>query len=172
MSMLTNSPDEGGATGEMRHALRAAMALQGIGQVDQAIQAAEKLIERWPDFGQGLSYLGQTLITRKRKFADGLAMLARAVAAAPEDPYILYTAGWCEEFVADALERPKGAHQAVVETAPQLYGRARASMIAALALDPDEKLRGDVEDILDVIAKKTGEPWDEGEYERAAPRPR
>ena len=28
-----------------------------------------------------------------------------------------------------------------------------------------------VEDILDVIAKVTGEPWDLGEYARAAPRP-
>ena len=45
-------------------------------------------------------------------------------------------------------------------------------LLRALTLEPDDKLRGDVEDILDVIAKATGEPWDEGLYERAAPRPR
>ena len=42
----------------------------------------------------------------------------------------------------------------------------------ALALDPDEKLRGDVEDMLSAISNATGEPWDEGMVERAAPRPR
>ena len=169
---MTNAPDEGGVTGEMRHQLRAAMTLHAMGQIDGALQAAERIVERWPGYGQALSYLGQTLVTRKRRFAEGLAVLARALEATPPDAYILYTAGWCEEFVANALERPKGAHQPVVEDAAALYARARAHLLAALALEPEEKLRGDVEDILDVIAKVTGEPWDEGEYQRAAPRAR
>jgi tetratricopeptide (TPR) repeat protein len=170
--MMTNAPDEDGVTGEMRHQLRSAMTLHGLGQIDAALKIAEEAVERWPDYGQALSYLGQTLITRKRRFADGLAILARAVAAAPHDPYILYTAGWCEEFIANALERPKGAHQPVGEHPRYYYAQAKQHMLAALALDPEDKLRGDVEDILDVIAKATGEPWDLGEYERAAPRPR
>ena len=31
----------------------------------------------------------------------------------------------------------------------------------ALALDPEPQLRGDIEDILDVVANATGVPWDE-----------
>ena len=53
-----------------------------------------------------------------------------------------------------------------------LYAQARAELLHALTLDPDDQLRGDTEDILDVIARATGEPWDEEWRTRAAPRPR
>ena len=157
---------------EQQRALRAAMTLHAQGDIDAALAAAEAVLARWPDYGQALSYLGQTLVTRKRRFADGLAVLDRAVAAAGDDPYILYTAGWCREFVANALERPKGAHQNVAQRPDELYAQARADMLRALALGPDEGLRGDIKGILDVIASATGEPWDEGLVERAAPRAR
>ena len=157
---------------EARQALRSAMDLHARGEIDAALARAEGIVARWPGFAQALSYLGQTLVTRKRRFADGLAVLDRAVEADGADPYILYSAAWCREFVANAIERPKGAHQPVTEPPAALYARARAELLRALALEPDDKLRGDVEDILDVIAKATGEVWDEGLYERAAPRPR
>ena len=32
-------------------------------------------------------------------------------------------------------------------------------MLHALTLDPEEGLKGDIEDILDVISNVTGEPW-------------
>jgi len=32
-------------------------------------------------------------------------------------------------------------------------------MLRALALNPEEGLKGDIEDILDVLAKETGVPW-------------
>ena len=157
---------------EARAAFRAAMDLHAIGEIDAAIAAAEAVIERWPGFGEALSYLGQTLVTRKRRFADGLAVLGRAVEASPRDPYVLYSAGWCTEFVAEELRRPKRAHQAVDGDAARYYAAAKTLFLAALANDPDEKLRGDVEDMLSVVSNATGEPWDEGLIERAAPRPR
>lgn len=157
---------------EARQALRSAMDLHARGEIDAALARAEEIVGRWPDFGQALSYLGQTLVTRKRRFADGLAVLDRAVAAGGDDPYILYSAAWCREFVANAIERPKGAHQRVAEPPAALYAQAHAELLRALTLATDDKLRGDVEDILDVIAKRTGEPWDEGLYERVAPRSR
>lgn len=157
---------------EARDGLTGAMKLHEVGQIDAALVIAERLIELWPDFGDALSYLGQTLVTRKRRFADGLAILTRAVEASPEDPYVLYSAGWCTEFVAEELRRPKQKHQAVQDDAKQHYARAKALFLRALALDPDEKLRGDVEDMLSAISNATGEPWDEGMVERAAPRPR
>ncbi len=157
---------------EAQQALRRAMDLHAGGEIDAALACAQDVVDRWPTFAQALSYLGQTLVTRKRRFADGLAILNRAVEADGTDPYILYSAAWCREFTANAIERPKRAYQPVAESPAALYTRARGELLRALALDPDDKLRGDVEDILNVIASATGEPWDEGLYERAAPRPR
>ena len=42
-------------------------------------------------------------------------------------------------------------------------------MLHALTLDPDEKLQGDIEDILDVIANVTGEPWSDKPHDRRVP---
>jgi tetratricopeptide (TPR) repeat protein len=169
-------PDTSSTTPELppeaRAAFRDAMDLHTAGEIDAALAAAESVIQRWPGFGEALSYLGQTLVTRKRRFADGLAVLAQAVAASPDDPYVLYSAGWCTEFVAEELRRPKRAHQPVEGDAAPYYAAAKALFLRALALEPDEKLRGDVEDMLSAISNATGEPWDEGLIERAAPRPR
>ena len=157
---------------EAQQALRSAMDMHARGDIDHALVQAQSVVDRWPGYAQALSYFGQTLVTRKRRFADGLAVLDRAVEADGDDPYILYSAAWCREFAANAIERPKGAHQRVPQSPTALYAKAREELLRALTLEPDDKLRGDVEDILDVIAKATGEPWDEGLYERAAPRPR
>lgn len=165
-------PDDREFPPEARATFRAAMDLHAAGEIDAALAAAETVLEQWPGFGEALSYLGQTLVTRKRRFTDGLAILEQAVAASPEDPYVLYSAGWCTEFVAEELRRPKRPHQAVEGDAATYYAMAKDLFLRALTLDPDEKLRGDVEDMLSVISNATGEPWDEGLIERAAPRPR
>jgi len=155
-----------------RARLRRAMELHAWGDVDGALAEAEAAVAEAPAFGEAHAYLGNTLVTRKRRFADGLAALDRAVALLPDDPTVRYTSGWCREFIANELARPRRPHQAVALDAEALYHAARAELLAALALEPDEQLQGDIEDMLDVIARATGEPWDEGEYERAAPRPR
>lgn len=164
---------------EARAALRAVMQQHAAGDVDAALDAAQEILGQWPDYAQARSYFGQTLVTRKRRFADGIAELDRAVQDCNNDPYILYTAGWCREFVANALNkeaghRPKGgAHQQVEDSADDLYASATALFRRALAAGPDDQLLGDIEDMLTVIANVTGEPWDDGEeIERAIPRPR
>ena len=139
--------------------LQRAMALHSRGDIDEALAAARASIARDPAFGAAYGYLGNTLVTRKRRIADGLAALERAAELRPDDAATWYTLGWCREFVANALARPKGAHQPVAEDADTLYASAREAMLHALALDPDEGLRGDIEDILDVITRATGEPW-------------
>lgn len=155
-----------------RDRLRHAMALHERGDIDGALAEAEQAIADSPAFGEAHAYLGNTLVTRKRRFADGVAALDSAVAALPDDPTVRYTSGWCREFIANELARPKRPHQAVDGEAGDFYAAARAEFLTALTLDPDDQVRGDIEDMLNVIASATGEPWDLGEYERVPPRPR
>ena len=159
---------------EARLALRQVMQSHAGGDIDQALAAVRSIVERWPQYAQARSYLGQTLVTRKRKFADGIAELDRAVEVGSDDAYILYSAGWCREFVANAMATGKGGgHQAVEGTAEEMYASANELFLRALDADPDDQLLGDIEDMLTVISKVTGVPWDGGEeIEHAPPRPR
>jgi tetratricopeptide (TPR) repeat protein len=153
---------------EARARLRQAMAQHAAGDVDAALATARAAVASAPAFGEAWAYLGNTLVTRKRQFADGIAALERAAALCPDDAAIWYTLGWCQEFAANALARPKGgrvrvADQLAAEDAATLYQRAKRTMLHALTLGPEPGLRGDIEDILDVIASATNEPWQLGE---------
>ena len=164
-------PRVGEPTNLQRAALREAMRLHARDEVDAAIVAAETLVESVPDFCEAHAYLGNTLVTRKRRFADGLAALERAAALCPRDAGILYTLGWCREFVANALEKPRVAHQPVEQDAATLYAMTTEVMLRALTCDPEPGLRGDIEDILDVVASATGIPWDEEHEDDAGDGP-
>lgn len=157
---------------EAEAALRRAMALHASGDIDSALAVAGNAVQRDASYAAALAYIGNTLVTRKRRFADGLAMLERAVAAEPADPALWYTLGWCREFAANALVRPKGPHQALAVDADTLYMQAREAMLHALSLDPEDGLRGDIEDILDVIARATGVEWSDGEVTPGTGPPR
>jgi tetratricopeptide (TPR) repeat protein len=151
-------------TDDPRAALRRAMQLHASGDVDGALVAAYDVLQAYPTYGEAWAYIGNTLVTRKRRFADGLEALERASELRPDDPGVWYTLGWCREFAANALARPKGGRvvagdQATAEDADTLYARAKEAMLHALTLDPEPGLRGDITDILDVIANVTGEPW-------------
>ena len=146
---------------EARLLLRRAMQLHSGDEIDEALATAQRAVALAPDFCEAHAYLGNTLVTRKRRFADGLVALERAAELCPHDAAIRYTLGWCREFVANALERPRRPHQPVADGAPALYAAATAVLREALTLDPEPGLRGDIEDILDVVAAATGVPWDE-----------
>lgn len=89
------------------------------------------------------------LITRRGQYADGLALIERAVALRPDDAGMWYALGWCCEFAAHELSRrPPGGEQ----LAPRpLYERAAEAFRACLALHPDGKLQDDAEDLLDHV---------------------
>ncbi len=139
--------------------LKSAMQYHAKSSIRSAIEMAHKAIDIDPSFAEAYAYLGNTLVTRTRQFDEGLQSLRHAIKLSPEDTTILYTTGWCEEYIANALEKPRLKHQAVPENSKELYTVARLHFLKALELTSDPQLIGDIEDMLDVVAAATGQPW-------------
>jgi len=143
-----------------RELLRSAMARHEEGDIAGAIAEARRAIELAPDFADARSYLGSTLVTRRGRYAEGLSELERARDAAPDDPSIYYTLGWCYEFVAHNVSRlpgrsAKGGSASGGDLDPQeLYGKAEAYLRRCLELDPPGKLKDDAKDLLASIIKE------------------
>jgi tetratricopeptide (TPR) repeat protein len=160
---MTSSP--AAAQEAARARLRDALGLHAAERIDEALAAAEAALELDPALAGAHAYIGNTLVTRKRAFAEGIAALERAAQLAPHDAGIWFTLGWCQEYAANALGKPKGRARPREDArgldAPTLYESAKRTMLHARTLHPDEALLGDIEDILDVIAKETGVPWDD-----------
>lgn len=120
------------------------MARHEQGDIAGALDEARRALELAPDFADARSYLGSTLITRQGHYARGLSELERAREAAPQDPAISYTLGWCYEFVAHRVSR-----RAQPGLDPhELYRKAEASLRRCLELKPTGKLKDDAEDLL------------------------
>ncbi len=168
--MTGNSSESADSAGVARARLREALALHTAERLDEALAAAREAIDLDPTLGEAWAYLGNTLVTRRRAFEEGIAALERATQLLPDDSGVWYTLGWCQEFAAHALAHPRGSRREAVLrlSADELYAAARASMLQALSLNPEPGLRGDIEDILDVLAKETGVPWDTEEGPLAA----
>ncbi len=126
------------------------MALHEQGDIDGAIAEARKALEVEPGFADALSYLGSTLITRKGKFTEGLGEMEKAVTAAPDDPSVHYTAGWCCEFVSHRLRRRPVAGL----DADELYRQAERHLRRCLELWQDGKMRDDAKDLLSSIIRE------------------
>ena len=135
-----------------RDRLRAAMASHREGDIAGALAEARRALELAPDFADARSYLGSTLITRHGRYAQGLAELERSREAAPEDPAIYYTLGWCYEFVAH--RRSRRPRLGVAGQPQELYGKAEAYLRRCLELNPEGKLKQDAEDLLSSIIKE------------------
>jgi hypothetical protein len=88
------------------------------------------------------------LVTRRREFSEGLALIERAAALRPEDAGIWYTLGWASEFAAHETRRRPAREQIDVRGT---YERAADAFRHCLALRPEGKLQGDAEDLLDHV---------------------
>jgi hypothetical protein len=81
-------------------------------------------------------------------YDEGLALVERAVDARPDDPGLWYALGWLREFAAhEAARRP----QAPTVDTRALYEQAADAFRRCLALEPQGKLVGDAEDLLDHV---------------------
>jgi tetratricopeptide (TPR) repeat protein len=116
--------------------------------VSASIALTRRALELDPEYIEALEHLATLLITRRRRYAEGLSLIDRAVAARPEDAGIWYAAGWCYEFAAHEIKRR--APDAALEP-KALYQRSAEAFRHCLALHPEGKLVGDAEDLLDHV---------------------
>jgi tetratricopeptide (TPR) repeat protein len=134
-----------------REHLRRAHALHAERRTDEALAEARQALEVNPDYVEGLTYYGTTLITRQLAYREGLEALERAVALEPENAGAWYSLGWCEEFVAYRLEKQA--------TTPyrdpyELYERAAEHLQRCIDLDPEAGLKEDAKDLLESIQQR------------------
>jgi tetratricopeptide (TPR) repeat protein len=126
------------------------MACHERDDIKGALAEARKALDLAPGFADARSYLGSTLVARQGRYAEGLAEMERAREAAPGDPAVHYTLGWCYEFVAHRVSRRP---QTGLEP-QELYRKAEACLRRCLELDPEGKMRDDAEDLLSAILKE------------------
>lgn len=114
-----------------------------------AIELARAAVAADPDHVEALELLGTMLVTRRRAFDEGLETLERMIALRDGDAGLWYTVGWCYEFAAhESRRRPSRAPS----TPPRsLYERAAEAFRTCLSLNPEGKLEGDAEDLLDHV---------------------
>jgi tetratricopeptide (TPR) repeat protein len=128
--------------------LARAQALHSEGKIEAALASAQQALAADPSYVPAMSYLGTTLVTRRLAFPEGLEVLERAKALAPDDPGIAYSLGWCYEFVAYRLEKQgRMPYRDPVE----LYELAALELQRCIDLQPEDKLREDAEDLLSSI---------------------
>jgi tetratricopeptide (TPR) repeat protein len=73
-----------------------AMAAEKLGQLDVLEADLRRVIVLRPDDAQAYNALGYTLADRTSRLAEAVVLLDKALALAPEDPFILDSVGWAQ----------------------------------------------------------------------------
>jgi tetratricopeptide (TPR) repeat protein len=134
-----------------RETFAEAQRMHASGDITGAIDMARRALELDPILVDALEYLATALITRRRRYAEGLELIERALAAESGDAGLWYAAGWNYEFAAHEIERRRSDP---VLDPRSLYERAAEAFRRCLALKPEGKLVGDAEDLLDHVENK------------------
>jgi len=92
-----------------------AMAAEKLGRLDVAEAKLSRLIELKPANAQALNALGYTLVDRTTRLAEGLALIERALALSPDDPFILDSMGWAQFRMGKLDEAEKSLRRAMDE---------------------------------------------------------
>ena len=128
-----------------------AMVAEKLGRIEVVEAKLLRLIELKPGNAQALNALGYTLVDRTPRIAEGRALIERALALSPDDPFILDSVGWAhfrlgeyddaERFLRRAMEqRPDpeiAAHLGEVLWAKGDKVRAEAIWQSQLKSAPD-----------------------------------
>jgi hypothetical protein len=114
--------------------------------VPGGLALARQALDVDPSNVEALEHIGNVLVTRQRRYGEGLALLERAVGLRPADPGLWYTLGWCREFAAHEM----GRRSSGADVRP-LYELAAEAFHRCLDLHPEGKLQGDAEDLLDHV---------------------
>jgi tetratricopeptide (TPR) repeat protein len=132
-----------------RALLAEAQRLHAARDTKRALDLAQQALALDPEYVDALEYVATALITRRSRYRDGLALIERALRLRGGDPGLWYAAGWCYEFAAHEIARRAATSTDLVPK--ELYERAADAFRRCLSLDPEGKLRGDAEDLLDHV---------------------
>lgn len=124
--LLRDAGDHAGAYGVLTKALAehpddpdllydVAMVAEKLDRLDVAESRLARLIELRPSNAQALNALGYTLVDRTPRIADGLALIERALALAPDDPFILDSMGWAHFRLGKLDDAEKYLRRALAE---------------------------------------------------------
>jgi tetratricopeptide (TPR) repeat protein len=122
--------------------------LQSDHDTAASIELIRRALDLDPNYVEALEHLATHLITRRRQYVEGLALIDRAIALQPDDAGMWYSLGWCYEFAAHEIRRRAPSTELDVR---DLYERAADAFRRCLALHPEGKLVGDAEDLLDHV---------------------
>jgi tetratricopeptide (TPR) repeat protein len=92
-----------------------AMVAEKLDRVDEVESRLTRLIELKPDNPQALNALGYTLVDRTPRTAEGLKLIEKALALAPEDPFILDSMGWAHYRLGNFDDSEKFLRRALAE---------------------------------------------------------
>jgi tetratricopeptide (TPR) repeat protein len=91
----------------------AAMVAEKLDRIDIVEAKLSRLLELKPSSAHALNALGYTLVDRTTRIAEGYALIQRALALSPDDPFILDSAGWAQFRLGKLDEAEKSLRQAM-----------------------------------------------------------
>jgi len=90
-----------------------AMVAEKLDRMDVVEAKLTRLVELRPTNAHALNALGYTLVDRTPRVAEGLALIERALALSPDDPFILDSVGWAQFRMGKLDEAEKYLRQAM-----------------------------------------------------------
>jgi tetratricopeptide (TPR) repeat protein len=138
-----------GARDEARELVAQARQRHAEHDTGAAVELTRRALALDPENVEALEDLATALITRQHRHEEGLALIERATALREDDAGLWYALGWCYEFAAhETARRPVPGEMPGVTS---LYERAAEGFRRCLALNPEGKLVGDAQDLLDHV---------------------
>ena len=92
-----------------------AMVAEKLDRLDEVESRLKRVIELRPDNAQALNALGYTLVDRTPRAAEGMKLIEKAHALAPQDPFILDSMGWAYFRLGNLEESEKFLQRALAE---------------------------------------------------------